>query len=119
MNKQEFIEKIKASSLSDENKQKILSLLSEKELDFETKEQIKELIQMDIEASTKDHLAEEDHQEIASATEEMSQELSGIEKDLTEDMQFVENEMNDLVTMVSDLDKIADQMSIDQIKASI
>ncbi|MES2930487.1 MAG: hypothetical protein V4665_01755 [Patescibacteria group bacterium] len=119
MNKQEFIEKIKASSLSEESKGKIISLLSEKELNFETKEEIKDIIQTDIEASTQGITTAEDDQEIATVTTQLSDELSTLEKDLTQDMEVVENEMKDLATMASDLDKIADHAEIDQIKNSI
>jgi len=119
MNKQEFIEKIKSSHLSDDNKNKIIALLSDNELSFEIKEQVKDIIQDDINEASKGLLTEDDQTEIDAATEEMSQESAKLQKELEEDMQFVEKEMDNLVTMAGDLDKVADKIEIDKIKSSI
>lgn len=117
MNKEDFIEKVKTSALSEAHKEEILELLKG---DFtpELKEQIKDLIQMDIESDT-DILTAEDKQEVETATKNMTEELDAVESDLKEDMDLVEKELNDLEAVVSVLDTVVEDSAIDKIKADI
>jgi 4-diphosphocytidyl-2C-methyl-D-erythritol kinase len=119
MNKQELIEKIKISRIDDERKQKILSLLEQNDLSLDIKEQIKTLIQEDIEADTSVPFSSADRQEIDSTTDQTVKELSAVENSLNEDMKFVENELNDLEAIVGDLNKVVDQVQIDSVRADI
>lgn len=119
MNKQELIEKIKLSPLSDERRQKILSLLEQNDLTFDIKEQIKDIIQEDIDSDTSVQFSAEDKKEIDAATAQAAKELDGVEMELGKDMDFVEKEMNNLETIVADLDKTVDQDQVEAIRADI
>ncbi len=118
MDKLSYIEKIKASTLSDEAKQQIVTMLENNELNTDTKEIIKDIIQKDID-NTIVELTDEDAAEVRAADEQLAQDLATVESDLNTDMAFVEAEMNDIATMTSDLDKATDEAEIDAIKASI
>lgn len=118
MDKKTYIEKIKSSSLSDESKQKIVSLLESGQYSFEMKEQIKDLIQRDIDSGAVE-MTDEDRAEIKAAEDQLEQDLTTIKKDLDEDMSFVENEMNNLATTVSEVNKIVDEVKIESLSADI
>lgn len=119
MNKQELIERIKASRIGEARKKQILSLLEQNDLNFDIKEQIKTLIQEDIDADTSVPFTAEDRKAIDAVTEKTAKDLSAVEETLNGDMKFVENELNDLETIVHDLDKVVDQVQMDSIRADI
>ncbi len=120
MNTQEYIEKIKNSTLSDKTKQKILALLDGKELTFEIKEEIKDIIQAEIDEETKDlFVTEEDESELEGLNSTLSATSDSIEKDLSDDMDFVDSEMGKVNTAVGELDKMVDEDQIQQIKAKM
>ena len=118
MDKNTFIEKIKASSVSEERKQKIIALLETNEFNFETKQLVKDILQEDIDADAVE-MTPEDLAEAKTAEQQLVNDLAEVEKDLNEDMTFVQSEMNDLDGMVSDMDKTTDQAQIEAITADI
>ena len=119
MNKQELIEKINISQIASELKDKILNLLEQNELTFDIKEQIKTLIQENIDADTSIPFTPEDYQKINAITNQTSEQLTTIEEELSKDMAFTENELNDLESIINDLNKNLDQTKIDSIRADI
>lgn len=119
MNPQDFIQQIQASEISEERKQKIIALVTEKGLDFDTKEEVKAIIQEDIESDAATILTDADRAEIQKASDELGTELSAIEKTVSEDLAFVETEMKDLQTTVDGLGKSVDAMEIDSLKAKL
>ena len=119
MTKQDYIEKIKQSQLSDEAKQQVLALLESGELSFDVREKIKDIIQADIDADMEGVLDEEDDSEIKEATKELETDLAKIEEELNADMAFVEEELGKVEKMTQDLDKAMDEKEIEDIKAGI
>lgn len=119
MTKQDYIEKIKQSELSDDSKQQILALLESNELSFDTREKIKDIIQANIDADMEGVLDGEDDTEIKEASEELEKDLAKIEEELNEDMAFVEEELGKVEKMTQDLDKAMDEKEIEDIKAGI
>jgi hypothetical protein len=119
MTKQDYIEKIKQSELSDEAKQQVLTLLESGELSFDSREKIKDIIQADIDADMEGVLDGEDDSEIKEATKELEKGLTEIEDQLNEDMTFVEEELGKVEKMTQDLDKAMDEKEIEDIKAGI
>lgn len=105
--------------MNEERKQKIFALLADHDLDSETSEQIKDIIQEDIDSDESVPMTADDQKEIDSATEELSRDLTKIEKDLDEDMAFVDKEMNDLETTVKDLGESVDKAKIASIKSTM
>ncbi len=118
MNKQDYIAKIKASSISDEKKNRIIAILEKNELDFNTKEEIKDILQEEIDTIASD-IAGEDDSEISSETEAFSGDVAKIQAGLEEDMAYVEKEMDDLEGMAKDVDKAFEQSQIDTLKAQL
>ncbi|OGI78645.1 hypothetical protein A3C57_01880 [Candidatus Nomurabacteria bacterium RIFCSPHIGHO2_02_FULL_33_12] len=118
MNKQEFIDKITNSPLSADRKNKILALLSSGELTFDIKEEIKDIIQEDID-SDNTSMSDADKADIAASNVQMETELSAVENDLAGDMQFVEAELNSLEEMVKEVDGIVDQANIESLQSKI
>lgn len=119
MNQQEFIDAINASPITDSTKRKILDLIAEKGFDFDTREEIKDLIQEEIDGDSKDLLNAEDLKEVDAKMQEMESELQAIEDELNKDMGIVETEMDNLQKIVQDLDQVVDDDKIDQIKSQI
>ncbi len=119
MNQQEFIDSIVASPLTEATKKKILDLIAEKGFDFDTREEIKDLIQEEIDGDSKDLLNAEDLKEVDAKMQEMESELQAIEDELNKDMGIVETEMDNLQKIVQDLDQVVDDDKIDQIKSQI
>ena len=119
MNKQELIEKIKASHIGDVRKQQILNLLENNDLNQEIKNQVKDLIQADIDSDTSIPFTAEDRVAIDAITAQTNKDLSEVEETLTSDMKFVEKELADLETLVNDMDKVADQAQTESIRATI
>lgn len=119
MNQQEFIDQVQASPLSDSTKKEILSLIESQGFNFDTREEIKDIIQSEIDADFADVLEPEDMSEVETKTAELSQDLKQIENDLDTNMKFVESQLSGLTTMIQDLDKVQEEMQIDAIKAKI
>ncbi len=120
MNKQDYITKIKASALSEDKKNMILALLEKNDLDFTTKELIKDILQDEVDgvfSAAGISIADDPDAHAAAST--FSDDLNKIQADLENDMAFVEAEMGDLETMAIDLDKSFDQSKIDSIKAEL
>ena len=118
MNKQDFINSITDGLLSSERKQKVLDLLNNNELTFDIREQIKDILQEELD-SNNDFLTDEDKKEIEISTVKMEAELNAVEQDLNKDMEFVEKELKELEQMVKDVDGIIDDANIDAIKSQI
>ena len=120
MNTQAFIEKIKGSEISDERKEKIITLLNEDpQFSFETQEQVKDLIREDILNDMKDVLSDEDKAQIDAATADLVSELNSVEGELSEDIAMVDLEMANLDKVIQDLNKALDEKEIADIKANI
>jgi hypothetical protein len=119
MTKQDYIEKIKQSQLSDETKQQVLALLESDEFSFDTREKIKDIIQANIDADMEGMFEGEDDSEIKQASEELEKDLAEIENELNEDMTFVEEELEKVEKMTQDLDKAMDEKEIEDIRADI
>ncbi len=100
-------------------KQKILDILENNDLSFEIKEEIKDIIQEDIDATIEVPLTDEDKQAINTATDEMSEGVQKVEDELSKDMEFVDEQLSNLEAMVKDLDKVIDEVEIEQIKSTI
>lgn len=116
MNKQELIDKIKASSIEAARKQQIINLLENNDLTLDIKEQIKTLIQEDIDSDLSVPFTPEDYSAMNAATEQMSNEIANVENELNKDMEFVENELNDLETFINDTGKVIDEAQIDALR---
>lgn len=121
MNKQEYIEKIKNSGLNPEVKSEILGLLEANDLTYDIAEEIKDILQADIDALfTKAGISvNANDPEIIEADKTLDEGLAKVQTDLEEDIAFVEKEMADLEVMVKELDSSVDQSQIDQIKEKI
>lgn len=118
MNKQDFINSVTSGPLSPERRQKILDILNNNELTFDVREQIKDIIQEEIEVDN-NFLTDEDKKEIEANTAKMEAELNAVEQELNKDMQFVENELKELEAMVKDVDGLVNEANIDSIKSQI
>ena len=119
MNKQELIDKIKASSIEAARKQQIIDLLENNDLTLDIKEQVKTLIQEDIDSDTSVPFTPEDYSAMAAATEQMSSEIANVKNELNKDMEFVENELNDLEVFINDAGKIVDEAQMDALRSKI
>lgn len=119
MKKQDYIEKIKQSELSESAKQEILSILQSDTISFDDREKIKDIIQTDIDADMEGVLDGEDDTEVKQASEELEKDLAKIEEEFKEDMAFVETELEKVEKMTQDLDKAMDEKEIEDIKESI
>lgn len=119
MNKLELIERIKASQISEARKQEILDLLVNNDLSQNIKDQIKDLIQADIDSDNSIPFTPEDRKKIESITAKTSQELSAVEEELNKDMKFVETELNDLESLVNKMDQVSDEVQMDSIRKTI
>lgn len=119
MNQQEFVNSVVASPLSETTKKKILDLIAEKGFDFDVREEIKDLMQAEIDLDSKDLFSTEELKEIEAETNQMEAELQAVEDELNKDMQFVEERMENINKIVQDLDKVVEDDQIDQIKSQI
>src|ERR1035441_1937346 len=97
--KQDLIERIKKSQIGDERKKQILILLEQDDFSYDIKQQIKGIIQEDIESGDDTiPFTAKDRREMANAKKQMSKELKAVDKELNKDMKFVKKEMNDIKT---------------------
>ncbi len=118
MDKNTFIEKIKSSTLNEDRKQKILTLLENNDLDTETQQQINDIIQGQIEEIDID-LTPEDMVKLKEAENKLEEGLTATERELNEDMQFVENELEDLAKIVQEVEVISDEVQIEALSTQI
>ena len=119
MNTQDFIKKIQEGSLSEANKATIVALLTEQGPTFAIKEQIKDIIQASIDADMHEELTDEDKAEINTREKALDQDISAVEGEFAKDMDFVDGELENLKIMMSDLDKVIDEVEIEDIKNKI
>lgn len=116
---QDFIEKIQEGPLPDAAKSQIVAILNEHGTTFESKELIKDIIQASIDEDMADVLTDEDRLAIARDDLAADEQITQLQTDIQKDMDFVENEANELEVMIKDLDKVGDQIEIENIKSNI
>lgn len=111
---QELTQKITDSVLSDEAKKKINDLAATyAEVTPELEEQVKELIQEDIDKDLAALGADEDSPEIQAAQDDLDRDLAQADADLDADMNYVNNGLTELdalraeVTAAEEAHKIA------------
>ena len=119
MNTQDFIEKIQEGSLPDESKARIVAILNEQGVTFDSKELIKDIIQEAIDADMAEDLTDEDRVAIATSEASAIQQIDEVEADVQKNMDFVESELMELKNMAGDLDKVADTIEIESLKNNI
>ena len=119
MNQQEFTDQVNASSLNETTKQKIMSLIETNGFDFETQEEIKDMIQAEIDTDFATILSNKPDPVADAITKELSDELDTIEADFTKDMDFVEKEMGELESMVKELNKSMEELQIENLKSQV
>lgn len=119
MTTQEYIEKIKESSIADDRKQQIVSLLEQNEFSFDIREQVKDIIQADIDASMEGILDGEDDSEVQAMNQQLEKDLAKVESTLNEDMAFVESQMDDIEKHTQALDKAMDEKDIEDLRTDI
>lgn len=118
MDKNTFIKKIKSSTLDEQRKQKILTLLENSDFNTETQQQINDIIQEQIEEIDIE-LTQEDMNALKEAENELEEGLVVIEKELSEDMQFIEDELEDLAKIVQEVEVISDEVQIEALSTQI
>ena len=119
MNKQDLISKINESAISDSRKAEILKLINDNELDDDIMDQIKSIIQEDIDENVNEMLTDDQKKEIADLETAANTDIKAIATEMTEDMKFVESEMNDLDGMLNTLNSTVESMSIDKVKSDL
>lgn len=119
MNKQDLINKINTSSITEERKAAIMTLINDSELNIEIIDQIKDIIQDDIDEGVTDILSDDQKKQIQDIENEGSDAIKQIATDIVNDLNFVENEMNDLDQALNTLTPVLDQIAVDEIKTNL
>jgi predicted transcriptional regulator len=119
MNKQDLLIKIQNSAISDERKNQIAVLINNNELNPSIIDQIKDIIQMDIDENMTDILSDDQKKEIMDIENEESAGIKTVVEEIAKDLQFVEDEMTYLDTTLTSLDPAVDQMNIDSLKSDL
>jgi hypothetical protein len=119
MNKQDLINKINESAVSDSRKVEILKLINDNELDDDIIDQIKDIIQEDIDEDVNEMLTDDQKKEIADLETVANTEIKTIATEMTEDMKYVESEMTDLDGMLNTLNSVVEKMSVDKVKSDL
>lgn len=116
--KEEINKILQSDDLTNEAKQKINSLL-EGEVSLGVLDNIRDIIQSEIDANFNEAGIKIDSSEIDQKMNEVQLELSEIEKSLNEDIKTVEKELNNLENVVSDIENSVNQDKIEEIKKEI
>jgi predicted transcriptional regulator len=119
MNKQDLINKINESVISDLRKSEILKLINDNELDAHIIDQIKDIIQDDIDEDVSEILTDDQKKEIAVLEDEVDTQIKSVATEMADDMKFVEDEMIDLEKMLATLNPVVEKMSIDKVKSDL
>lgn len=119
MNKQDLITKINSSNILDARKAEIIELVNNNELDADMIDQIKSIIQEDIDEDISGILSDDQKKEISDIETEGNNEIKTIATEVTEDVKFVDDQMNDLETIVNSLTPTLEEINIDNIKADL
>lgn len=119
MNKQDLTSKINESAISDSRKEEILKLINDNELDDDIMDQIKSIIQEDIDENVNDILTDDQKKEIADLETTANTDIKTIATEMTEDMKYVETEMTDLDGMLNTLNSVVETMSVDKVKSDL
>jgi predicted transcriptional regulator len=119
MNKQDLINKINESVISDLRKSEILKLINDNELDAHIIDQIKDIIQDDIDEDVSEILTDDQKKEIAVLEDEVGTQIKSVATEMADDMKFVEDEMIDLEKMLATLNPVVEKMSIDKVKSDL
>ena len=119
MKKQDLINKINESAVSDSRKVEILKLINDNELDDDIIDQIKDIIQEDIDEDVNEMLTDDQKKEIADLETVANTEIKTIATEMTEDMKYVESEMTDLDGMLNTLNSVVEKMSVDKVKSDL
>lgn len=119
MNKQDLINKINESAISDFRKLEILKLINDNELDDDTMDQIKGVIQEDIDENVNEMLSDDQKKQIVDLETTANTEIKTIATEMTEDMKYVEVEMADLDGMLNTLNSTVESMSVDKVKSDL
>lgn len=113
----ELTQKITESVLSDDSKQKILAVIqSHTEITPELEDQIKELIEEEIDKDLDELEEGDDDPELETAHNEHSAELEQIESELNEELAEVEQELRELDQVRADISKAEDAYKVMQLK---
>jgi predicted transcriptional regulator len=119
MNKQDLINKINESVISDLRKSEILKLINDNELDAHIIDQIKDIIQDDIDEDVSEILTDDQKKEIAVLEDEVDTQIKSVATEMADDMKFVEDETIDLEKMLATLNPVVEKMSIDKVKSDL
>ena len=123
MTVQEAKEFFDGSDFSDASKAKIAQILAAKDmevLDDETTDQIKAVMEEELEADFQEAGVDlSDDPEAQAELAKYNAELEQIEKDLADDMASVDKELKDLDGMRKEVMKVSDEMDADAIKQSM
>lgn len=120
---QDILKMIAEATLSPEREARVKALIThlpaEAEVDAETIEDIKDIIQEELEDGMADILTPEDTAEIAALEQTMLNEIKEIEKDVNTDVAFVESELEELEKMAEELSPAIDQANVDRVKEEL
>jgi predicted RecB family endonuclease len=119
MNKEELIKKIQDLTISDVRKEQVMGIIHAGELNGDSMDQIKSIIQEDIDESVSELLSEDQKKEISDVEKEGNDEIKAIATEVVEDVKFVEEQMADLTNMVNSLTPTLDEIQVDAVKAGL
>ncbi len=119
MNKQDLISKINASTILEARKEEILSLIENNDLDADIIDQVKSIMQEDIDENISQILSDDQKKEIEDIENEANDEIKAIATEVAEDVRFAEDQMNDLEIMVNSLAPTLEEIHIDTVRADL
>ncbi len=119
MNKQDLITKIQSSSIAEARKDQAIALINDNELTPEIIDQVKDIIQEDIDENVSGILSDDQAKEIADIENQGNDEIVAIATEITGDLKFVEDEMGDLETTLNTLAPAVDEMEIEAVKNNL
>lgn len=119
MNKQDLITKINNSSISDLRKSQILELINNNEVDVEIMDQIKSIIQEDIDENVNEILSDDQKKELLNIENDSAIEIKKIITDVADDVKFVEDQLVDLDNMVQSISPTLEEIQIENVKSNL
>lgn len=119
MNKQDLITKIQNSNISDDRKNQIIELVNNNELDSLVIDQVKDIIQDDIDENMSDILSDDQKKQVLDIENEENEGIKTVAEDIAKDLQFVEDEMGDLDRTLNSLGPVVEEINIETVKADL
>jgi len=118
-NKQDLTAKIQDSQILDARKDQIFALINDNELTPEIIDQIKDIIQEDIDENMADILSDDQKKEIIDMENEANDGIKAIATEIANDLQFVESEMQELEDTLTSLAPAMDEMNMDSTRKDL